>query len=149
MIHPPLLIFPWTITLRLLLCVVITFLHTPCNTNIIFVINPFHLYSGKCYEHKTLLGATYYDVKSNSAWNFPLITTGSFLSIEALVLLSVHFIFPLHWNSNVLYYKKIFKHLETKGSFHKNLFFFFLKAFRWSFTFKFLFLILPWKAKWL
>lgn len=61
-----------------------------------FVRNPLHLYSGKCYEHKTLLGATSYDVKSNRAWNFPLITIGSFLSIEALVLISVHFIFQLH-----------------------------------------------------
>lgn len=95
-IYPLLLISPWTITLLLLLCAVITFLYTPGNTNIIFVRNPFQFYSGKWYEHKTLLGATSYDVKSNSAWNFPMITIGSFLSIEALLLLSVHFIFQLH-----------------------------------------------------
>lgn len=57
-IYPLLLTFLWTITLLLLLCVVITFLYTLRNTSIIFVKNAFHFYSGKCYEHKTLLGAT-------------------------------------------------------------------------------------------
>lgn len=56
--HPLLPIFPRTIEQPLLLCVAVTFRYSPHHTNFIFVRNPFHLYSGKCYEHKTLLGAT-------------------------------------------------------------------------------------------
>lgn len=56
--HPLLPIFPRTIEQPLLLCVAVTFRYSPHHTNFIFVRNPLHLYSGKCYEHKTLLGAT-------------------------------------------------------------------------------------------